>query len=392
MSLRNLLFLIFSSVTLVACNELESETAILHTSECLVDRNGYFKEISAYKFYNKNFKTSINVTAEKVENAYVKARSVQLKFSKRNSESEVVKAFVDVFQKPVGEIIKNDNQPISTEESKNFIENLISKLKSIDSSMKDLDKGQLKKIENIPEMTELMELYFKHVIELAGGEKFQLFDNAKVGLFFSTSDNCQNNSFEVDPKTVSESTYKGIKDKKVLARIYKFKQFDKPVYLRQVHKPSKLNSPYEYDFFFPVKNNRFVSYTIKDARLIVMAMYGDVWFDDWLPGEDDVLALDNELSGIGQGQNTFKFRKFDKPEIKGIEQNYPAVYNVYMKETFLFGQKSVSRTVETQAANAKMIKDIVTLLNGFEEGTVNLSQKIADAGTRKFFEFIPDPK
>lgn len=362
---------------LAACNELASETAILNSSQCLVQENGYFREISAKEFHNKHSLGAQLNTVEKLVEAWEKAKAAEEAFAKANPDNKAGGLFLKIFEDRMDAAIANNNQPIEKDAFQKHFTELFQDVGKLGEEQAE----ELKQLEKIPELQTFFTTYMGHMTELSGGGEFNLFASEKPGFFFKTGNNCQSNSFTVDPESISEKSYKDIKDKTVSAHIYRFKQFENPVYLRQIHKPSKDSLPYEYDFFFPADDNKFVSYTIKDARLIVMAMYGDVWFDDWSPSESDITALDSELSGLSPDVSNggFSFRKFDNPKIDGSKQNYPAVYNQLGDNRF-----------KTQPANSKMIRAIVTLLNEFEQGRVNISNKIADAGTRKYFEFKPD--
>lgn len=206
----------------------------------------------------------------------------------------------------------------------------------------------------------------------------------KVGYFFETSADCQNNRFTVDPASLSVKQYNETKQKNYTAKFYHFDNLETDLFVRQSFYQDKEIKPYNYDFIIPREGNKFDVYTVTGKELLVMALYGHVYFDDWGQALDSNQGAYQRVSG----------------DLDGNEQRYPELFNVYNTESAFdyrpIWQKRMNpqlvRKVVVKDASAELVRQVAYLIDGIESGRVKTSKRLLDALPKRSFELIPSKR
>jgi len=357
--------LVVATALMAGCNIVESRKPFIHSSACLVTQNGYFRE-------------GFSVSAR--ENDRARRSSLGLLRALREEAGqtgkvEVIK-FVRLFTSEIEKTIQDSK----------YKANLI----KLNSGIGAAEKRQIAAFMKSPRADQILRDLGRQVATLGKGRK----KANGVGVFFTTSDGCQENIFKVDPSTMTAKKYKEIGDPVVSAKFYQYKNFKNSLYVRQVFRKSEKYTPYAYDFIFPKGDNRFVVYEVRGRKLLVMAIYGHVYYDDWRPIAGEAGADENPFSeDSGLEKNNIRYVKIDR-KLDGIEGDYPEALVISMRENafeFSIGRrKKKHREVSARKATPKMVNRLVYLFREIEEGRVRVSRKMKRDFQRREFTFLPD--
>lgn len=361
---------ILASLFLAACNVVESRDPLISQSACLISNNGVFTE-------------NVRLTEAEFDDLKAEAEDVIDEGADWLSSRRLDDSVEEAIFLALTDVMRLIEYQTTQQEIDAAASGVIARLQETYSNAQ-IDEG------------------FSFWIGGEGTPIFQSINSASDRLnehregtpgkrfFFQTSTDCQTNRFELDPESVTASQYEDVDDPIVTAKIFRFEQFENPVYVRQVHRPSEEFEPYGYDFFYPLGDNRFAIYTVVDEPLLVMAMYGHAYYDDWQPLPQDIQTIENPFAGIAQEQ--FRYQRI-RGSLEGREEEYDQALLVYMSDAIfdrpLFRPRRQVRNVTAARATPRMLEQLAFMFNEIEQGRLPVSPDMRQDFHRETYTFIP---